>query len=898
MSSVAQAAGTIFGGLIGFIVGGPAGAVKGAALGYSLFAPRSGSSPTYSFGSTYNTRSHELAVPVIYGRNRVAGNTIFEKISGDKDEKIALQIGVSEGPIKSINEIKCNDIGLIELGLEVGGISHSVKLGERTQTADPINDQGQTFPYLAYISAQLTANEFLSGSPTITSIVEGRIIKVWNGSSWTESYNNNPAWCILDFLTNNRYGLGIDEQFIDLDSFINTAEHCNGLVPDGNGGQEKRFQLDYVLDAKKSSLDYIKEMLATFAGFLIYSQGEIRLNTDGPGAPTQYFDMDNIIENSFSYSKASRKDIYNRVKVQYIDPDEHWEKIFAQYSLDSDIRKNRINEIEIPLLGISRFSQAGRMARFYQKKSWFCNTFCQFMVGINDLECEAGDIIAVTHEAPGWVEKEFRVLEIHELENDEMRLICQEYNIAVYSDDGVVRQIKKDTELPNPFAFPASVMNLSLIEQAKILGDGTWVPGIKVAWDKPNNIFWRAGLIYVSSDEGATWHFIQRVEGTEFLIDNLAPGTYKVRVVSENNHGIKQDFSLAATGQITVAGKDVEPSDVTWADCSFIDRVILRWNSVPDTDLDEYEVRFNANFGSDDEFLVYRGKGLSFTLDRPAQRQYTFYMKAKDRSGNYSKNATPKIVENAVPSTPPQPIITEFFSSLWIEIRPVSDNDILGYNLYMTPCDAQGNPNGDTQVTTYPTPQRITYQAEVKSSFLVQVAAFDILGEGEKCAPVLARTRTIDEVAAFAQNVTFPKIVDELPELPSDEYPADSLVVLSTDHQLYRSTGTEWDNSVSTEQLVGKITAGMIAAGAIGAAEIAAQSLVADHFAAGSIEAYVAAVKEAFIDSAKIISIEADKIKVGGSSAPIPLAISPTDTLFRFDGSLLSTQGLKPLGME
>ena len=83
----------------------------------------------------------------------------------------------------------------------------------------------------------------------------------------------------------------------------------------------------------------------------------------------------------------------------------------------------------------------------------------------------------------------------------------------------------------------------------------------------------------------------------------------------------------------------------------------------------------------------------------------------------------------------------------------------------MTPCDAQGNPTGDTQVTTYPTPQRITYQAEVKSSFLVQVAAFDILGEGEKCAPVLARTRTIDEVAAFAQNVTFPKIVDELPEI-------------------------------------------------------------------------------------------------------------------------------------
>ncbi len=57
-------------------------------------------------------------------------------------------------------------------------------------------------------------------------------------------------------------------------------------------------------------------------------------------------------------------------------------------------------------------------------------------------------------------------------------------------------------------------------------------------------------------------------------------------------------------------------------------------------------------------------------------------------------------------------------------------------------------------------------------------------------------------------------------------------------------------------------------------------------------------VRDGEIKSAKIESLQADKIKIGGDNAPIPLAIAPTDTLFRFDGSLLSTQGLKPLGME
>ena len=149
----------------------------------------------------------------------MAGNTIFEKISGDDDDKIALQIGISEGPIKSITEIKANDVDITD--------RCQVKLGSRTQSADPINDLGQTFPYLAYISTELTANENIQGSPTITSIVEGRYVKVWNGSTWTSQYSNNPAWCVLDFLTNKRYGLGIDEQYIDLDSFIDVAAATN-----------------------------------------------------------------------------------------------------------------------------------------------------------------------------------------------------------------------------------------------------------------------------------------------------------------------------------------------------------------------------------------------------------------------------------------------------------------------------------------------------------------------------------------------------------------------------------------------------------------------------------------------------------------------------------------------
>ena len=443
--------------------------------------------------------------------------------------------------------------------------------------------------------------------------------------------------------------------------------------------------------------------------------------------------------------------------------------------------------------------------------------------------------------------------------------------------------------------LPPNVSDIVVDEDTYRLRDGTVLSDIIVSFNAPRYLaLSHYNIFYDLNDTGRT--YAGMTDKNTYVIKAL-PQAKTIRVkVTTVGAGLESEGTISAP--YTIIGKSAAPPDVTWGECSFIDRIILRWNAVSGSDIDKYEVRLDTNFGADDANLIYRGDGLFCVFDKPTQREYRFWIKALDRSGNYSVNATDITLENPVPSTPSQPIITLFFSALWVEIQPVPDNDIVGYALYMTPCDEQGNPTGDAQKTIYPTAQRVTWQATPKSSFLVQVAAFDILGEGEKSTPVLARTRTIDEVAAFAQNIVFPRIVDELPELPHPDYPIDSLVVLKTDHKLYRNVGVVWDNSVSTEQLVGKITAGMIAAGAIGAAEIAAQSLVANHFAAGSIEAYVAAVQEAFIDSAKIISIEADKIKVGGSSAPIPLAIQPTDTLFRFDGSLLSTQGLKPLGME
>src|SRR5690606_27346552 len=310
-------------------------------------------------------------------------------------------------------------------------------------------------------------------------VVEGLKVPVWDGSKWVTQYSNNPAWCLLDFLRSTRYGVGVSDDRIDFDSFVSEAAYCDELVP-GDDGNEPRFALDYVIDYERPSLDVIDDILATFRAFVPYSDGKLRLKIEKSEAPVHHFDMGNIVEGSFEYSKASRKDIPNQIRVEWIDPAADYERAETVY--DNEIDQDKRGEIysrTIGLLGITRPGQAGRMARFYHDSAYWCNTFCEFRVGIDALHVEVGDVIQVSHDVPGWDKKLFRVIEIQETEEDEARLICREYNPIIYHDRGISYQPGKQTILPNPVAPPPHVTDVTARSASRTMPDGTVIPIIQ-----------------------------------------------------------------------------------------------------------------------------------------------------------------------------------------------------------------------------------------------------------------------------------------------------------------------------------------------------------------------------------------------------------------------------------
>jgi len=627
-ASVTVAAGA----MIGFSVGNSYDNYK-EAKEFQESMNQSKNSPTYSFGPISNTKSHQIPVPVVYGRNLVAGNIINQKIRGENDNLMDLQVGISEGPIESISEIKADD----------KSISAETRLGYRNQSSWSKNEHSQTFPYLAHYSTTLDAEKLeTSGTPTMTAIVKGRHVRVWTGSRWITKYSNNPAWCVLDFISNKRFGFGVADAFIDLETFKEAAEYADQYV-DG----EKRFELDFVIDAKSSALDILNEMLSTFRAFLIWSDGKLKLKIDKPDVATQSFifsddeETDNIIEGSFGRRGSSRKERLREVVVEYTDPAENFETIGARF-IDNSVSGEAMKTIT--LNGVNRFSQAGREARYYQKKSKLCTQIISFGAGINSIEAEVGDKILVTHERPGWVDKPFRITEISEDNEENMSITAIEYNEAIYTDDGLVQQENYASTFKNPFEAPKEVNNLSVTEYGYTTIDGNLNSNLVVEFDIPDDERFDHAVVDYSED-GGNYQIAGTTETDDYEIKNLKVNSnYKIRVRSVSKYrGITS--AGVVSNSIVISGKDNKPAAPNTLQVAQKGaKVIFKWSEVDEPDILGYEIRKGTDWENGD-ILGTKLTGDRWTSENELDGTHRYMIKSIDRVKQKSVNYTSTIFE-------------------------------------------------------------------------------------------------------------------------------------------------------------------------------------------------------------------------------------------------------------
>ena len=616
-------------------------------------------SPTYSIGPVQNSKTQMLPIPIVYGRCRLAGNIFYEKFLDDDKTKVDRMIGISEGPVEQISEVRVDDKDPVN---DLEGCSYTVHLntdGSTTDPRDPDPEVGSGLPGfignitwpdwwplnpvksdieraypndIAFIGLSLKAQKELSGPATCTSIVEGRTV-------WTPEgimFSRNPAWIIRDYLTNERYGLGVPLHRIDEASFVDVANYCDELVEG-----EPRFTLDLVIDTYRHGPDILADMLSCFRGYLV-KRDKIELRVDSPvSTASKAIGLDNILEGSFTWWQSPDEEALNRIIVEWVDPENHWERTTAIFEDSADIAVRGVVEQTFSLLGITRSEQVARMGAYLIDSSQGIRNFCSFNLSLKDADVEVGDVIALTHDLPGWTGKWMRVQMVTDTgDTEDITVVCSEYVAEVYNDVALDYQDHIDTNLPNPFECP-NVTNMDAAESIQVHPDGPVMSNIDVTWTDPSVLL--SGVEVSILEEGdSIWKVLAVVpEGTEgFVIRNVrADQTVTVRVRAINEKGIT---ASGVTKGLVLYGKSLPPGVPTGlATAGGPGMVTVSWANPTDADLGHVEIleyKGTAQPADPSEgTLVASIAGTSLTRGGLDELQtYWYWIRAVDTSGNAS----------------------------------------------------------------------------------------------------------------------------------------------------------------------------------------------------------------------------------------------------------------------
>ena len=279
---------------------------------------------TYEKGILLNKQSNDANIPVIYGTRMVGGTRVFMETSGTDNTYLYMAIVMAEGEINDITSIIIDDKTVTWSGdlsdnqqRTVGsGDSNFYKDSASLITVEPhygTDGQGAStllstlsswgsahkLSGLCYIALRFTWNQdAFQGIPRVQAIVQGKKVVAYNSSSvaQTAAHSDNPAWCLLDYLTNARYGKGLAIGDIDIPSFYTASGVCDtDVTPYGSATVIDILDCNAVLDSSKKIIDNVRELLNGCRGYLPFASGKYKLLIETTGSASITLTEDDII---------------------------------------------------------------------------------------------------------------------------------------------------------------------------------------------------------------------------------------------------------------------------------------------------------------------------------------------------------------------------------------------------------------------------------------------------------------------------------------------------------------------------------------------------------------------------------------------------------------------------
>ena len=644
--------------------------VKSAVLNFAIQAlapkpslPNIGAGGSFAQSHTVTSRQSNASRKIVYGETRVGGVIGFIKTAED-DARLGMTILLSVGEVQSIKtiffngeELTLDGTGKITAPKKFkSGNSRVTKFTGSSSQAAPGVDFRNAFNYsenatltdVAYIAVDLIKTDddsFSDGAPQITALVEGR--KIFDPRTSTTIHSHNPALIIRDYLLDADYGLGASSSEINDTSFIAAANICDETVALRGGGTENRYTFDGVVDTANTPKSNLEQMLTSMAGTLYYSNGKWSIKAGAYVTPTVTLDEDDLAGPLQIDTAISRRDAFNAVKGQFISPKSDFQAtdyppVTSSTFETEDGGDRSYLDFTLP------FTQSSATAQRLAKIALFKNRqkiSVSAKFKLKAFQFEVGDTLMLTNSRLGFSSKVFEVQSwALNFGADEVSVDCQlvETNSAVYTWNAEEEDFEQDnTTLPNPFDLTAP--SFTATDEVRALNE-TAISVLIVDVQSPS-IYAKNFEVQAKKTTDSQYTSLGIGSGNLFeLLDVEDSVTYDIRARIINRLGVQSDFS---TGQHQIIGKTAPPQDVTGFSVNIIGtEAHLSWTPVTDADLSHYHVRHARETTG----ATYSNSvDLAAKVSRPANTVIvpamtgTYFIKAVDKLGNASTNATSKV---------------------------------------------------------------------------------------------------------------------------------------------------------------------------------------------------------------------------------------------------------------
>jgi hypothetical protein len=633
-------------------------------------------------GVEANIESNSKEIPVVYGKRRVGGVRVYIDTSRDKKHQyLYMVLAMAEGEVESITDIKIDDISIEDDRFNYDGLlsernlEFEVFLGSDGQEASTLIGNGVSYDYdrlgeiyndpfadqherdaadpnrvlpwsskhklsgIAYLALKFKWDEgAYTGIPDVTAVVKGR--KVYDPRTSTTAWSDNPALCIRDYLTNERFGKGLPASAIDDVAFSQAANDLDSFIAypyQDSPEYQYLFRMNHVVDTSKKIMENLNDMIIACRGFIPYSNGVYSLKIDQTSNSVLDIGPDQIIS-GIAVAGARKEDRFNQVKVNFFNASSNYKEdqaiypeqnstLYQQY-LAEDEGEPLVDEID--LYSINNYYSAREMARLFLERSRQ-NMTIAFQGTSELINLEVGEVVSITHPTPAWTNKLFQVQEVALAFDGTVQITCIEYDAALYTyDTPEEEQPYVGTRLPDPNQVDPPT-DLTTATGTYIEADGKAIGYIDLSWSAPEDSLvdrYELKFEYSSREE------VIEIASTEYRFkptqDNVS---YVISVRAVNGLGIRSAWLTAAA--VTANIDTTAPSDITGITAiGGLQSILLEWTNPSEDDFDVVRIKHNTvNTEPDNHSFVVRSNSFLHDIGGYSTTKY-YWLAPVDRTGN------------------------------------------------------------------------------------------------------------------------------------------------------------------------------------------------------------------------------------------------------------------------